>query len=281
MSKPTPIENTPELWLNKWPWPDRDGHKYKRGALACVTGGPSSTGAARLAARAGLRIGAGLATLFSPPSAVLVNAAHSTSVMVKAFGDADELAEMSAAMDCVLIGPAAGINSATRENVLSVVDNAGSSVLDADALTVFKNDPQPLFDRIKHPCVLTPHDGEFKRIFPDLLDTRSREDAVLSAAATCNATVILKGAETLIASPDGKLAANRHATPFLATAGSGDVLAGIVAGLLSQGMDAFDAACAAAWVHGEAGRRLGPGMISEDLPEELPAIQSDFYASRP
>lgn len=275
------LENSPDLWVKGWPWPDTSGHKYHRGHLGCVTGSPSQTGAARLAARAGLRIGAGLVTLLSPPASLLVNAAHSTAVMVKSFDDENQLGDLCGGLDCVVIGPAAGLTSATAANVRSALERADSSVLDADALTVFKDDPEKLFRLITKSAVMTPHEGEFERLFPGSLKAHGRKEAASRAANTSGATVILKGQETVIAAPDGSIVTNRHATPFLATAGSGDVLAGIVGGLLAQGMSPFDAACAAVWVHGEAGLRCGPGLIAEDLPETLPAILADFYASRP
>ncbi len=280
MTKSTPVENSPDLWSKHWPWPDETSHKHKRGHLGCVTGMSSSTGAARLAARAGLRIGAGLVTLLSPPSAALVNAAHSTAVMVKPFGDTKDLADLASTCDCVLIGPAAGITEQTRENTLAILASATSAILDADALTVFRDEPDKLFSSIKVPTVFTPHEGEFNRIFPGLLESTRRSDAVVIAAQKANATIILKGAVSIIASPDGTLIENRHASPFLATAGSGDVLAGITGGLMAQGMDALSAAAAACWVHGEAGRQLGPGLISEDLPEALPRLLAEIYASR-
>ena len=280
MTSPTPDTNHPDLWLADWPWPADDSHKHKRGALGVVTGPLASTGAARLAARAGLRIGAGLATLFCPPSATLVNAAHETAVMVKPFGSPEALGELAESCKCVLIGPAAGVSDATRDNTLTVLDKAGAAVLDADALTVFKDDPKTLFDAIIHPTVLTPHEGEFARVFPGLLDKYSRPEATAIAAARSGAVVLLKGNETLIAAPDGQLVLNRHASPFLATAGSGDVLAGMIAGLIAQGLDAFKAACAGAWTHGEIARRLGPGLISEDLPDALPGLLAEFYARR-
>lgn len=281
MTHTAPTENGPDLWLTHWPWPDKDGHKYHRGHLGCVTGPPSSTGASRLSARAGLRIGAGLVTLLSPPASVMVNAVHTTAVMVRSFKDAEALGAEADSQDCMLIGPGAGVTEKTLDNVLAALAHAGSTVLDADALTVFKDAPERLFAHIKRPCILTPHEGEFERVFPKRLKEQGRELAAIEAAQQSGAVIILKGAETLIASPSGDLVVNRHASPFLATAGSGDVLAGIAAGLLAQGMSAFHAACAAVWVHGEAGLRLGPGLIAEDLTEILPSIQSEFYASRP
>ena len=272
--------NTPDLWLSQWPWPKTDSHKHARGALGCVTGGAASTGAARLSARAGLRIGAGLVTLWSPPGAVLVNASHVTAVMVKPFANTEELADLAQSSRCGLIGPGAGITDATRDNTLTILKYCESAVLDADALTVFKDDPERLFSEIRRPALLTPHEGEFKRLFGPLLEEHSREEAAMIAAQRSGATVLLKGAESLIAAPDGKLVRNTHASPFLATAGSGDVLAGIAGGLMAQGMDVFDAACAACWVHGDAARRLGAGLIAEDLVEAIPAVLHALHEAK-
>lgn len=280
MATSSATENTPELWLAHWPWPDEQSHKHKRGHLGCVTGNSAATGAARLAARSGFRIGAGLVTLFSPPSATLVNAAQSTAVMVKPFKSPDDLRDLASGCDCALIGPAAGVSPETAENTLAILDVAKAAVLDADALTVFKDAPNTLFSNIKLPCVLTPHEGEFNRLFPALLGEHDRQKAVVIAAQRSNATILLKGAVSLIASPDGDVIENRHASPFLATAGSGDVLAGLTGGLMAQGMSALHSAAAACWVHGELARRLGPGLIAEDLPETLPSLLSEFYASR-
>lgn len=273
-------KNHPDLWQHLWPWPDDESHKHTRGHFGAVTGSASSTGAARLSARAGLRVGAGLVTLLSPPSATLVNASHETSIMVKAFADEGELSELAETCDCALIGPGAGVTERTRDNTLTLLAKSKTCVLDADALTVFSDNPDALFTAIAKPVVMTPHPGEFKRIFPDLTAGQEREQAVRLAARRSGAVVILKGAETLIASPDRRVVLNDHASPFLATAGSGDVLAGLVGGLMAQGMEAFDAACAACWVHGELGLRLGPGLISEDLPEALPALLREFYEAR-
>lgn len=280
MTEISPATNSPDLWRNAWPWPEADTHKHARGAFGCVTGATASTGAARLSARAGLRIGAGLVTLFSPPGAVLVNASHETAIMVKAFQTPAELADLASNCQCALIGPGAGVTSDTRDNTLSVLKNSRTTVLDADALTVFQDDPETLFAAIDRPTLLTPHPGEFKRLFGDLIDHEGRERAAVMAAERSGAVVILKGASSVIAAPDGRAVVNHHASPFLATAGSGDVLAGIAGGLMAQGMAVFDAACAACWVHGEAGLRLGPGLTADDLPGALPAILARLYDSR-
>ncbi len=157
--------------------------------------------------------------------------------------------------------------------VAAVLATEASVVLDADALTSFQDDPKALYQLLREPCVLTPHEGEFERIFPGLLKRSSTKiEAVRAAAATARCTVLLKGADTVIASPDGRTVINGHAPPELATAGSGDVLAGLVGGLMAQGVDSYKAAVMAVWLHGEAAFRFGPGLIAEDLPEQLPAV---------
>jgi NAD(P)H-hydrate epimerase len=263
--------NTPALWRQDLPRPDADGHKYRRGHAVVAGGGMKSSGAARLSARAALRAGAGLVTLSSPRSSLMVNAAQLNAVMVDT---ADGVDDWRALVDdrkrtAFLIGPGHGINDRTREFVLAALASAKPCVLDADALTVFQDDPQALFAAIRGPCILTPHDGEFARLFDVSGDKPAR---VRRAAAASGAVVLLKGADTVIADPDGRLAINDNAPPDLATAGSGDVLAGFCLGLLAQGMAAFPAACAAVWLHGAAGAACGRGLIAEDLPEALPAI---------
>ena len=235
-------------------------------------GGPlHGSGAARLAARSALRVGAGLVTVAAPSDAVAVYAAHLTSVMLAPV--ADEPAFRALLTDprksVVLLGPGNGVTDTTRHRVLAALAAGKSCVLDADALTVFRADPASLFAAIKSPCILTPHDGEFVRLFDASGDKLARTRA---AAAKAGAVVLLKGGDTTIAAPDGRAVINDNATPWLATAGSGDVLAGLAAGLLAQGMTAFDAACAAAWLHGAAGSAFGPGLIAEDLPDLIPRV---------
>ncbi len=270
-------ENAPEIWLDKLPRPAKSTHKHMRGHLMCVTGGAASTGAARLAARAGLRTGAGLVTLLSPPSALLVNAAHVTAIMLRTFRDTAELVRHSADASAVIIGPAAGISEETRGNVLALLPGDAAIVLDADGLTVFRDTPTTLHADLRLSDVLTPHMGEFERVFPGLLaEAENREMAVRRAADIAGCTILLKGPETIMAAPGGQCVINRHASPYLATAGSGDVLAGMIGGWIAQGLDGFTAACTSVWMHGEAGRRLGPGLIAEDLGEAIPAVLSDL-----
>ena len=268
-------ENGPHLWLHHVPWPQVNTHKAERGLLVVVSGPAWTTGAARLAARGGLRAGAGLVTLLSPPGALQVNAAHLEAVMLKPFHNADELHAAARAAHAAVIGPAAGIGGDTRANLLALARTGAALVVDADALSSFKDTPQALFAALDGADVLTPHPGEFDRVFPGLLKASpERITAARTAAARAGAVVLLKGADTVVAAPDGRAVVNTNAAPWLATAGSGDVLAGVIAGLIAQGMASFEAACAGAWMHAEAGRDFGPGLISEDLPERLPPVLS-------
>ena len=196
--------------------------------------------------------------------------------MVRAFGAPDQLTDAARGARAAVIGPAAGIGQATIDNVSALKAAGCSLVLDADALTSFEQDQAGLFGLTGADDVLTPHEGEFERVWPGLL-VKGRAAATLQAAALSGAVVLLKGAETLIGSPDGRLARTRNGTPWLATAGSGDVLAGMIGGLIAQGVEAFDAACMAAWIHAEAGAAFGPGLIAEDLPDGLPAVLARLY----
>jgi hydroxyethylthiazole kinase-like uncharacterized protein yjeF len=274
-------ENDPALWAAKVPWPAIAAHKSTRGRLIVVSGDAWSTGAARLAARGALRIGAGLVTILSPPEGLQSNAAHLEAVMLRPFETDQELEEIAEQVDAVVIGPAAGVGDDTAANVLALARTGAALVIDADALTSFRDDPEELFEVLDRDDVLTPHPGEFERIFPGLM-ARSPEriSAAREAARSANAVIVLKGPDTVIAAPDGRAAVNLNGTPWLATAGSGDVLAGFTAGLIAQGMDSFEAACAAVWIHAEAGAEFGPGLISEDLPSIAPAILKRLYQAR-
>ncbi|HUE65600.1 MAG TPA: NAD(P)H-hydrate dehydratase [Rhizomicrobium sp.] len=264
-------ENTPALW--RFPWPKAEGHKYSRGHCVIVSGPAHATGAARLAARAALRVGSGLVSVASPPEALAINAAHLTAIMVKPFDDARGLTHLLSdkRFNAAALGPGLGVGAETRELVNVALRSGASVVLDADAITSFRDDRGALFNRLHERCVLTPHDGEFERLFPGLLDeSLSKVEATRTAARRAGCVVLLKGGDTVIAEKCGKAAINANAPPTLATAGSGDVLTGLIAGLLAQNMTAFDAACAAAWLHGDAAARFGPGLVAEDLPEVLP-----------
>ena len=249
--------------------PPADTHKYARGSAVVVSGPALRTGASRLAAQAALAVGAGLVTLIGDTQALTEQAAHVTAIMLRegdpATGGFDERTSAFA------IGPAAGISQATRDAVLAILSTGKTAVLDADALTSFADDPETLFAALHQQCVLTPHEGEFRRLFPDL-DLSQRHHAVGRAAMKSGSVVLLKGAETLIASPDGRIAINCHASPWLATAGSGDVLTGLICGLLAQGHDAFEAACIAAWLHGDIGVRAWPGLTADTMAGWIPLV---------
>jgi hydroxyethylthiazole kinase-like uncharacterized protein yjeF len=275
------MENAPALWLGKLVWPTPSSHKHTRGRLSVVSGGLAHTGAARLAAQAGLRIGAGAVTLLTPPAALMVAAASVTAVMTSSFADADELVKLTDKSSAVVIGPAAGINETTLKNVDALVAAGRRLVLDADALTVLSQNATSLSRIAGREIVLTPHAGEFERIVPGILaNAPSRIEAARKAAYIVGAVVLLKGFDTIIAAPDGRAVVNSHASPFLATAGSGDVLAGIIGGLMAQGLSPFDAACAGAWMHGDAGLRVGPGLTAEDMDSALKGVLAALYGER-
>ena len=274
-------ENVPALWRASFPVPRHGGHKYDRGHAVVVSGPSWSTGATRLAARGALRAGAGLVTIASPRDALAINAAASLAVMVRPVDGASELTSFlgDRRFNAVALGPGLGVNEATCECVLAALFGERAVVLDADAMTSFAQAPQRLAEALKaragKATILTPHEGEFTRFF-GALDVRTKVGSKLErarlAAEITGATILLKGADTVVASADGRASIAANAPPYLATAGAGDVLTGIATGLLAQGMPAFEAASAAVWLHGEAAAAFGPGLISEDLPEMLPCV---------
>lgn len=290
------FENHPALWADVMPVlhrddknqndkkPDKansnpnDFNKYDKGH-ALVWGGWPTTGAARMAAQAAARVGAGLTTVAVDTSesdaALTVYAEALTSIMVNPIAKLSDLELMLAdkRVTGLLIGPGAGVGPDTKARVLTMLKSGKAIVLDADALSSFQDEPSLLFCTIASPCVLTPHQGEFARLFEGLVEpTSDKLTRARAAAHISGAIVILKGNDTVIAAPDGRAIINSNAPSTLATAGSGDVLSGIVLGLLTQGMDPFLAAAAAVWLHGAAAGYFGPGLIAEDLPDRLPAV---------
>ena len=269
-------ENGPALWIDQLPWPKAEGHKYTRGEVL-VLGGEEMTGASRMTATAALRVGAGIVTLAAPASVWPIYAGALTGVIVRRFeGEAAfEHLLADARRNVIAIGPGAGVGEATRRYVLAALATDRGTVLDADALTSFAEAPEQLFRAITGQCVLTPHEGEFMRLFHDQGDKLKRARA---AAALSGAVVLLKGADTVIAAPDGRAIINSNAPAQLATGGSGDVLTGFVAGLAAQGLAPFEAAAAAAWLHGAAAQQFGLGLVAEDLPQALPHVLQGLRA---
>jgi hydroxyethylthiazole kinase-like uncharacterized protein yjeF len=282
--KPRISINAPDLWAKSFPLPRIEGHKYTRGHAVVVSGGVSSTGAARLAARGALRAGAGLVTIATPREALAVNAAASLAVMVRPVDGADELASFlhDRRRNVVLLGPGGGVGQPMRDLVLAALKGERAVVLDADALTSFADEPEALCAAIRtrgKATLMTPHEGEFSRLFKALgEEAPSKLERARRAAQRSGAVVLLKGPDTVVAAPDGRAAIADNAPPWLATAGSGDVLAGIAAGCLAQGMPGFEAAAAAVWLHGEAGSVAGPGLIAEDLSEVMPGIYRQLFS---
>ncbi len=286
---PSAFVNGPALWRAALPALDFRSHKYARGAALVLSGPAHQTGAARLAARAALRAGAGIVALASPPDAVAVNAAHSTAVMVAPFAgvSAFEALIADARRRAVALGPGAGAGPETRRLVAAALTRPGDRrtvVLDADALTSFAGEAATLAGLIArggHAAVMTPHEGEFARLFAGAGGIGADDDKLARARAAAwltGAVVVIKGSDTVVAAPDGRAAIGWDLPPTLATAGSGDVLTGFVTGLAAQGVPAFEAAAAAVWLHGAAARAFGPGLIAEDLPEALPGVLAGLWA---
>ena len=285
------VVNDPQLWRARLPQPAAGGHKYDRGHALVLSGGPSRTGAARLAARGALRAGAGLVTLATTARALAVNAGHLTAVMLAVANEPDELADLltDERYNAIALGPGLGVGDATRAWVGAALEADRATVLDADALTSFAGDAEGLRTLLlgrERDVVLTPHDGEFRRLFSagdesaaqpgGIAAAPSKLDRAMRAAEFTGAVCVLKGPDTVVAAPDGRVAVNVNGSPHLATAGSGDVLTGMIAGLMAQGMPGFEAACAAVWMHADAAERFGPGLVSEDLPEMLPPVWRDL-----
>jgi ADP-dependent NAD(P)H-hydrate dehydratase / NAD(P)H-hydrate epimerase len=282
---PKAFANAPGVWRSAFPELRIDSNKYARGAALVLSGAASHTGAARLAARAALRVGAGLVTLASPPDAVAINAAHSTAVMVAPFDGPTGFAELlaDARRNAIVLGPAAGVGEATKALVVMALAKRSNGsrrafVLDADALTSFAGEAVALAALTKREAidtVITPHDGEFARLFkanPEIAELSSKLARARAAAAFLGAVVVSKGADTVVAEPGGRATIGVNLPPTLGTAGSGDVLAGLIGGLMAQGMPVFEAASCAVWLHGAAARAFGPGLIAEDLTEILPRV---------
>lgn len=276
--KPAQFENGPELWGRNFPVPSPVSHKYTRGH-ALVSGGDELTGAARLAAYAALRVGAGVVSIASHPDALQVYRAGRPSIMVREAADAEAFNGLleDPRVVSVLVGPGNGVTTETYERSLFALNSPAVCVIDADAISAFADNPAQLFDIIQgrgSGVVLTPHEGEFARLFgsTEVGSQTGRFARARAAARLSGAVVILKGPDTVIAAPDGRSAINRNAPADLATAGSGDVLAGLVLGLLAQKMDMFEASCAAVWLHGEAANRFGAGLIADDIADALPQV---------
>ncbi len=300
--RPQTFCNQPDLWRSLLPRPQTAGHKYSRGHALVVSGGPWMTGAARLTARGALRAGAGLVTLASPREALEINASQLTAIMLAPCDRPEELEDLLSdpRKNAIAIGPGAGVGQATARLVLAALGAAPASrsvLLDADALTSFADEPQRLMraiHRAERPVVLTPHEGEFARLFNGFgfplesnpesgpkneMSFHDKITRARTAAQSSGAVVLLKGPDTVVAAPDGRASVLEDAPAWLATAGSGDVLSGIITGLMAQAMPAFEAACAGAWIHAACARSFGPGLIAEDLPEEMPNLWRGLWVS--
>ncbi|MBS7546101.1 NAD(P)H-hydrate dehydratase [Ancylobacter oerskovii] len=280
--RPRAFANVPSLWATHFPLPRVDGHKYSRGHLVAVSGPASATGATRLAAKAALRAGAGLVTVACPPDALAIHAANLSAVMVRPIDDAEELAQLlaDARLGTVVLGPGAGVGPQTRAKLAAAAERR--LVVDADLISSFAGDAKGLARALAAApaAVVTPHDGEFARLFAgeaSVLEAPSKLERARAGAALLGAVLLIKGPDTVVASPDGRACVAANAPPYIATAGAGDVLAGMIGGLLAQGMPGFEAASAAVWLHGEAGREAGPGLVADDLVEALRPVYRRLF----
>ena len=249
--------------------PGADGNKYDRGHALIYSGPALRTGASRLSARAALAIGAGLVTIIGEKTALNEHAAHVTAIMLKE--RPEKLEQIDKRVTALAIGPAFGNGKQCRADVQALLETQLPLVADADAITAFENCPKRLFSNLSANAILTPHGGEFKRLFPGL-QSGNPVSAALKAAEISGANILLKGAETVIAAPDGRYAINNHGNSWLATAGSGDILTGMICGIIAQGASPFDAACAAAWIHGDIGIRHGAGLTADIMVELIPLV---------
>ena len=266
--------NTPKLWMNEFPIPEIEGNKYDRGHLAIIGAniGSGSTGATKLASHAGLRAGAGLVSIICDKETAPIYASSMMSIMIKATNDIDEIID-DKRIETVLIGPGNGLIKQTKDNVLKALSLKKKVIIDADAISIFKDDPSELFELINSEVILTPHLGEFKRIFQlksNLIDS------ALAASAKIQAVILLKGRDTIICSPNGDYIVNKSAPRYLATAGSGDVLAGLISGFVAQGVSSLSACAMATNIHSSAARNIGAGLIAEDLLVEIPKVLNEL-----
>ena len=281
--------NSPNLWKKNYKWPTLKDHKYKRGHTLVRSGKVSSTGASRLASISALRVGSGAVTLASDKEALIVNASNLTSVMVNVISSHDEflLFAKNRKINSLIIGPGLGQSDTTKELVLKSINSNISLVLDADAMSSFKGSPQDLIHclkkrRKKNNIILTPHEGEFERVFK--YKNLNKIEKTQKASKETNTTILLKGNDSIVSSPKGKVSVSEKSSVFLATAGSGDILAGLCGGLLAQGMKSFEAASAAVWIHNQIGLLSGPGLIADDMEKILlkflPKILRNLYDAR-
>jgi NAD(P)H-hydrate epimerase len=273
---PNTWENGPGLWLDGYPWPEPESYKYKRGEVL-VLGGEAITGASRMTVLAASRAGAGMVTLAAPRGVWSIYATSLINAIVHSFEGASGWQALlgDQRRNVIAIGPGAGVGAPTRQYVVDALATKRATVLDADALTSFAEAPEDLFGAIDGPCVMTPHAGEFMRLFHFEGDKLTRTRA---AARQSGAVVLLKGPDTVIAAPDGRAIINANAPAQLATGGTGDVLTGFIAALLAQGMAPFEAAAAGVWLHGAAAAEFGLGLVAQDLPDALPRVLQKLKA---
>jgi len=268
------IENSPHLWVKYFPWKKISGHKYSRGRVVVHGGQKEFTGATILSAQAALRTGTGSVKIICSKNTLQIYSLKFPSVLKTEINNIYQLEKFlkKEKITSILIGPGAGSNKKVKEIVKLILRKVKYAVIDADALTCFKNDLKSLYNLLDKNKIITPHLGEFHRIFPTIKKKLNNVDKVLIATKLTKSNIVLKGSSTIIISYDKKIIINDHSSSELAVIGSGDVLSGLIVSLVGdKKMSPFLAGCAATWIHGDIAKKYGKGLIAEDIVKGIPA----------
>ena len=267
--------NSLSLWLNKFPWKKKKDHKYSRGNLNIFGSQLNMTGSTILSSEAALRVGIGSVKIICSKKTLPIYSSKFPSVLKEEINDLISLKKLivKEKNSIFLIGPGAGINQLTKKRTKLILKNSKYAIIDADALTCFKNNPKELYSLLDKNKIITPHIKEFHTIFPMINKKISNYEKIVKASKICKCNIVLKGTNTLISSPTENIVLNKHTSSELAVIGSGDVLSGIIASLVGKNkLTPFLACCAAVWIHGDIAKKFGPGLIAEDIVKNIPNV---------
>ena len=267
--------NSSKLWLNKFPWKKRNDHKYSRGKLIIFGSQPNMIGSTILSSEAALRVGTGSVKIICSKKTLPIYSLKFPSVLKQEINNLGLLKKLiiKKKNSVFLIGPGAGSNLLTKKKTKLILKHSKYAIIDADALTCFKKNPNELYGLLDKNKIITPHIKEFHTIFPMINKKITNYKKIVNASKICKCNIVLKGAETLICSPSGNIVLNNHTSSELAVIGSGDVLCGIIASLVGKNkLTPFLACCAAVWIHGDIAKKFGPGLIAEDIVKNIPSI---------
>ena len=267
--------NSLSLWLNKFPWKKKKDHKYSRGKLNIFGSQLNMTGSTILSSEAALRVGIGSVKIICSKKTLPIYSSKFPSVLKEEINDLISLKKLivKEKNSIFLIGPGAGVNQLTKKRTKLILKNSKYAIIDADALTCFKNNPKELYNLLDKNKIITPHIKEFHTIFPMINKKISNYEKIVKASKICKCNIVLKGANTLISSSTENIVLNKHTSSELAVIGSGDVLSGIIASLVGKNkLTPFLACCAAVWIHGDIAKKFGPGLIAEDIVKNIPNV---------